>query len=224
VQRRKVELAVERARHGLRMLEVRAPHDGLLLLARDRSGEPLQVGAQVWRGQPLAEIPDLSRMEAEVFVLEADAGGIAPGQTASVALGARPESRFAATVRRVDPVARPKDRGSPVQYFGVALALDAIAPELMKSGQRVEATVAVAALDDVLVVPRQAVVVEGGGPAVWVRRGRRFAAQAVTVGPQSAAQVVIESGLDEGDVVALARPRDASAPSERGGAGGESAP
>ena len=89
VEERRVVMEVDRAQSSLSSLEVRAPHAGLLILKRDRSGEPLSVGAQVWQGHPIAEIPDLSVMQAEVFVLEADAGGLAPGRRATV----RPELR-----------------------------------------------------------------------------------------------------------------------------------
>jgi hypothetical protein len=206
VERRKVELAVEQARRGLEMLEVRAPHAGLLLRARDHQGEPLQVGAQVWRGQTLGEIPDLAAMEAEVFVLETDAGGLAVGQRAAVTVGARPGAGVAATVRRVDSVARPKDRGSPVQYFGVTLELSSTDRELMKPGQRVDATLVLAELEDVIVVPRQAVAIEGERAQVWLRRGGRFERQAVEVERQSAGRAVIAAGLAPGDVIALVAP------------------
>ena len=40
----------------------------------------------VWRGNPLAEIPKPDVMEAKVYVLEADAGGLRVGAPASVTL------------------------------------------------------------------------------------------------------------------------------------------
>ena len=40
----------------------------------------------MWRGQPIGEIPDLKSMKAEVFVLEADAAGLAVGEKATLSL------------------------------------------------------------------------------------------------------------------------------------------
>ncbi len=60
-------------------------------------------------------------MEAEVFVLEADAGGLAVGQPAEVVIvEARPERdvhRRRSTTSTT--LAKPRIRGVPVQYFGV---------------------------------------------------------------------------------------------------------
>lgn len=86
IEMRKVQLKIDQAEKGLRALEVRAPHDGILVLTRNWRGEMPQVGMTIWRGFTLGEIPDVGVMEAEVFVLEADAGGLAPGQKAEVTL------------------------------------------------------------------------------------------------------------------------------------------
>ncbi len=91
---RQAELKIVRARSGLSALQVKAPHDGVLMLRRNNGpgGEPPRVGDTVWSGTPLAEIPDLSVMLAEVYVLEADAGGLAAGKPATLPAGdeARP--------------------------------------------------------------------------------------------------------------------------------------
>ena len=221
VEEKRVSSELERAASGLAALEVRAPHAGLLVLRRDRGGDPLSVGAQVWRGHPIAEIPDLSVMQAEVFVLEADAGGLQTGRRASVRLSARPEAPIDATIKRVEPVARRRFRGSPVQYFGVVLELEQSDPALMKPGQRVEATLFLEEREGVVVVPRQAVFVGDGDSAVWVRSGSGFVERTVELGPQSAAFAVIESGLEPGEVIALERPNQPGA-SPRDHSGGNS--
>jgi biotin carboxyl carrier protein len=236
---------IDEARAGLRALDVRAPHAGFLTWNRDWRGEQVQVGQQVWRGQPLAQIPEIDRMKAEVAVLEADAGGLEVGGRATLRIEAHPEEVFAATVRRVDTVARPRQRGSPIQYFGVELELERTDPARMRPGQRVVATLVLAERRDVLVLPRQAVVLPGarrenGRPAVrtggdgsgregepsrgkvWVREGRELVEREVELGLRSAALVVIESGLEEGEVVALEpphSPEDAPA-TDRAGRGG----
>ena len=47
---------VERAEEGLAKLQVKAPHDGILVLKRNWRGDPIRVGDTVWRGQKLSLI------------------------------------------------------------------------------------------------------------------------------------------------------------------------
>ncbi len=215
IQERRARQTIQQARDGLSALEVRAPHAGILTLTRNWRGEVPQVGSEMWRGQTIAEIPDLSTMEAEVFVLEADAGGLEAGKTAKVVVEARPDEIFEATVRRVDAVAKPQFRGSPVQYFGVTLAFEEQLAETMKPGQRVRATLRIEQVDDALVVPRQATLQEDGETRVLVASGNGFEPRRIETGASSLGLVEVTSGLAEGDLIALAPP-SAGSDSENG--------
>jgi hypothetical protein len=106
-----------RAREALEALEIRAPHDGILVLVRDWRGETAKPGVTTYSGEPIAEIPALDRMEAAVSVLEADAGGLKERARAAVRIEGRAGETIAATVRRVDRMPKPRLRGDPVQYF-----------------------------------------------------------------------------------------------------------
>ncbi len=206
LQGRQAQLTIEKAQAGLRELEVRAPHAGIFVLRRNR-GEAAQVGTMAWGGRAIAEIPQLDLMKAQVFVLEADAGGVAPGVVASVALEAHPGEEFDAEVRRVAAVAKRRNRWSPVQYFDIDLALAVTDPTRMKPGQRVRATLLVQDLDDVIAVPREAVFRDDeANPYVYRKARREYARVPVTLGPVALGRVVIEAGLEAGDVVALQDP------------------
>lgn len=218
IERRKARIQIERAERGLGALEVAAPHDGIAVLRTDWRGNPPRVGDTLFPGQPVAEIPDLAEMQAEVWVLEADAGGLAAGQPATLWVEAHPETPHRASILRVDALAKPRLRGSPVQYFGALLRLEATDPATMKPGQRVSATIEAESRPGALVVPRQALFERDGERIVFRRDGDRFEAVAVTVGPVTPALAVIETGLEEGDEVALDDPEERPA-AEAGGAG-----
>jgi HlyD family secretion protein len=222
---RRAETKIHQAREALTALAVTAPHDGVLVLTRDYRGNPPRVGDSVWNGQPLAQIPDLSAMQAQVFVLEADAGGLAAGKPATVAVESAPGVAWPARILRVDALAKPRVRGSPVQYFAVTLALARTDPKVMKPGQRVQAELLLDRLPQALAVPRQAVFERGGKTFVY-RRGASGAFEPVdvAVGPSGMGRVVIDRGLAAGDRVALAdptRPRERRPP-PGGAAGGSS--
>lgn len=231
---RQADAKIQQARQGLQALSVTAPHDGVLILKRNWRGEATRVGDNVWNGQPLAEIPDLSAMQAEVYVLEADAGGLKPGKPATVAVESLPGVSYPARIERVDSLAKPRIQGSPVQYFAVTLSLSRTDPKVMKPGQRVRATLRLDELKGALLAPRQAVFDREGRSVVFRRKGSSgFEPVEVKLGASTMGRVVVASGISRGDVLAMRDPtRPAgtpevkraapppAAPSSAGGNGG----
>jgi HlyD family secretion protein len=217
VDLRKADDKLRRARSGLAALNLVAPHDGVLILTRSPwNRETPHVGDTVWQGMQLAEIPDLSTMQAEVYVLEADAGGLAAGKSATVAVESDPGVSYPARVRRVDTIAKPRLRGSPVQYFAVTLALARTDPRVMKPGQRVQATLRLEERRAALVVPRQALFQRDGRTVVYRQTtGGGFAPTLVERGPSDAAVTVITAGLNRGDAVALLDPTALTVPTQQ---------
>ncbi len=205
VEQARARQQIREAERGLQALEVRAPHDGLLLLARDWRGETPQVGRTVWPGERLLEIPDLSVLQARVHVLEADAGGLAAGQSARVLVEGAGGAELAARVTRVDPLAKPRERGSPVRYFETILSLREQGRGF-KPGQRVRVTLELERLSGVIAVPRAAVFERDGRRLAYVLRGGRPVAVDVVVGRNSASHVVVEQGLTENDRLLLRDP------------------
>ncbi|HSN55539.1 MAG TPA: efflux RND transporter periplasmic adaptor subunit [Candidatus Sulfomarinibacteraceae bacterium] len=223
IERRRADLKVQQAEEGLDALDVRAPYAGIVMLERDWRGNPVRVGDSVWPGRPLARIPDLAEMQAEVYVLEADAGGIEVGQGARVWLEASPGVEHAARVKAIDPMAGRRNRQVPVQYFRAVLELERTDPASMKPGARVRSEILVADLENAITVPRQAVCSLDGGPVVYRRSRGGFEAVPVELGPAALGRVVVASGLDDGDVIALRDPTaDAGADEQPGD--GTSAP
>jgi multidrug resistance efflux pump len=225
VERRSAELQITQARAGLERLEVKAPKSGILVLKRDWRGNLPRVGEQVWPGRTIAKIPVLDQMEAEVFVLEVDGGGLSEGTPATVVVDARPGREIQAVVKRVDKLAKRRLHQLPVQYFAVTLELSETEPALMKPGQRVRATL-ILDKEEALMVPRQAVFEVEGAQVVYRRgQGGVFEPVEVELGAGTPGRVVVESGLTAGDQVALRDPtrREADDPAKPSGVAGEGA-
>ena len=203
---RKAGLKIKQAEEGLKALQVVAPHDGILVLQRNWRGDMPRVGDSMWRGQPIGEIPELQSMKAEVFVLEADAAGLAAGQKATVSLEADASRTFSGTVKSVDKVARPRIPRQPVQYFGVTVELARTDPTLMKPGARVRAVLEVESQANAFAIPRQALFEKEGKKLAYVKRGETFEPVEVTIGSSSAGRVVVTRGLSTGEEIALEDP------------------
>jgi multidrug efflux pump subunit AcrA (membrane-fusion protein) len=206
IEDRKAGLRIRNAEQGLKTLEILSPYDGILVLQRDWRGEIPRVGSTQWPGSPLAEIPELSEMKAEVFVLEADASGLAAGQRATVWLESHPDTKYTGKVTSVDKLARPRMRNVPVQYFSLAVALDKTDPAIMKPGARVRALLEVETLARAFAVPRQAIFDKSGKKIVYRKRDGRFEPAEVVISSSSAGRVVVTRGLVQGDELALSDP------------------
>jgi multidrug resistance efflux pump len=206
VEQQKAELEISHARKALEKMEIKAPHGGIFVLQRNWRGEFPKVGQQLWPGQPVAEIPLLDTMEAQVFVLEVDGSGLAEKQRAEIVIEARPETVYRGTVRLVDKLAKPRIDAVPVQYFAVVIELEKTDPAVMKPGQRVRARLL---LDEAraLVVPRQAVLTREGKSVVYRRTPRgEFESVEVELGAATSGRVAVTKGLAAGDVIALRDP------------------
>src|ERR1044071_217222 len=164
-----------------------------------------KLGDQLWPGQEVAEIPLLDAMEAQVFVLEVDGSGLTEKQPAEVVIEARPDRTFKGVIKLVDKLAQPRQEGSPVNYFAATITLDTTHHNVMKTGQRVQATL-VLDQEDALVVPRQAVFDKDAKPIVYRKTEHGFDPVAVELGAATTGRVVIKKGLAAGDEIPLRDP------------------
>jgi HlyD family secretion protein len=208
VDRQKVEMQLAEANRTLKALEVRAPHDGVFVIQRwGWTQRVLQSGDRAYPGMRIAEVATSDRMDAEISVLEADAGGLASGKRALLVLDARPDVTWKGKVKKVDPFPKAKHPEVPAQYFGAILSMEGDTSKL-KPGQRLRATLILDELPQALVIPRQAVFQKDEGSFVHRRAGWRggFVPVPVTLGPGTVGRVVVVKGLDAGDVVALRDP------------------
>jgi len=206
IEDRKAGLRIRTAEQGLKALEIVAPHDGILVLTRDWRGDIPRVGATLWPSSPIGEIPDLQQMTADVFVLEADAAGLAVGQKAQIALESHPDVQYLGKVKSVDKLARPRMRGVPVQYFGVTVALDRTDPKVMKPGARVRAVLELENLANAVTIPRQAMFEKNGKRIVYRKAGEKFVPVEIAISSSTAGRVVVTKGIAKGDELALVDP------------------
>jgi hypothetical protein len=208
LEQRQAAMRISKAQEELQRLELTAPHDGIFILLSGDGPTP-EAGAMAWAGNPVAEIPQLEEMEAIVYVLEADAGGLQVGIPVALSIDAHPERSFSGRVRRVDTLAKRRTNTVPIQYFAVLVELDQTDPDLMRPGQRVQATLTLDSIPDAITVPRQAVFEKDGESVVYVLGTRGFEPVEVTLGATGLGRIVVTRGVAEGDVVAL---RDPSRP------------
>lgn len=134
-----LESDVEVLKAGIAELNVLAPRDGVMLHRSNWQGEKYDVGAQVWRGQTVAEIPDLSTLEVRALLPERDMLRVREGMAVRVRIegsGVQVSGRIAEVARTV----RSKSRLQPIPVIDLRIMIDEL-PAGLKPGQAVRVDV-----------------------------------------------------------------------------------
>lgn len=206
LKKRTSQVKLEQLQKALGSLVITAPHDGLLVYERSWRGEKPKVGMNVFPGMVLAKLPDLHSMEAVVYVLEAEAAGLAVNLPVTLRLDAVPQREYRGRVGRAAKVANPLDGESPLKYFEVRVELAETDPAVMKPGSQVRAHIEVKRIARAISVPHQALVMADGVPYVLVRGTGGVTRRRVQTGERSLTRTVIRSGLQEGERILLGDP------------------
>jgi RND family efflux transporter MFP subunit len=204
---RTCKVKIDQYRDQLGKLEIRAPHDGILIIDKLWNGEKYRVGMNIWGGQKLGSLPDLGLMEAKLFVLESEASGLKETLPVSLSLDFEPGRVFSGKLIGIDTVAKPLTEESPSKYFETKASLDVTDPALMKPGVQVKASIFVEKLEDVITVPNQAISFVQGQAFLLVKSSAKVQKRQVEVGPRSLTLTVVTRGLKEGEEILLGHPK-----------------
>lgn len=191
----------------LEQCTITAPQDGLVVYANDISGRDRSSGVKIEEGAPVRErqsivrLPDLTRMQVKVLVHESKVEQLQPGMRARVKIQ---DSQFQGEVTFVANQPEPTSFFSAnVKEYAAYVRIDETSGMRLKPGMTAEVEILVRDLKDVLTVPVQAVVEQGGKFYCWVKRGTRAERRPVTVGPSSSTSIVVTDGVAEGEEVVL---------------------
>lgn len=193
-----------RARDQLAKTEITAPIDGIVTRLDVEEGEMVVIGVQNQPGTILMTISDLSAIDTEVKVAEADVLRLALGDPATVTLEAVPGQRFAGRVVEIGASALPQvGQQAAAREFKVTVRLEGDTARL-RPGLTCDAEILVEERASVLTVPLQAVVERLGdaGATRGVFRVEDGTAvfTPVTTGIIGGLTIEVE-GIDEGTAV-----------------------
>ncbi|MCA9259488.1 MAG: HlyD family efflux transporter periplasmic adaptor subunit [Planctomycetales bacterium] len=186
---------------------IKAPRAGIVTYAHEfdhRGGSEfvVQEGAVVRERQAIIRLPDPSSMRVQVTINESLVQYVKPGMPAKivpVGLDLRLEGR----VDNVNQYAEPGGwRKANVKEYKAFVSI--VDPnDQLRSGMTASTTIVCASVPDALQVPVQAVYAHGSDYYCFVRDDKGWRAAKVTTGPTNDKFFVIESGLNEGDRVAM---------------------
>jgi len=197
---------LERNKSNLEALTITAPHDGILVLEKSWDGNLPQAGKSVFPGSKIAKLPDLSKMQARIYVPEIEAVGLKEGQQVLIKLHAFTGQKFTAKVTSISKTAQPKKRNNPIKYFIVTAVINEQDQDKLLPGQRLDAAITISDETQGISIPIQTIFRKGNNTWVYLQQNNKFNKKEVQIGLCSTSQCVIESGLQDQDKIALIDP------------------
>ncbi|MDZ7738053.1 MAG: efflux RND transporter periplasmic adaptor subunit [Bacteroidales bacterium] len=161
-------------------------------------------GDYISRGETLYEITDLSRVWVLFDLYEKDMSWVSRGDKLSFTVASLPGKSFESEILWIDPLIDPDTRVAKARAEIVNRNRD------LKPGMFVSGTVQAELTDykESVVVPSSAVMWTGKRSLVYVKSATSerisFMAREVTLGPSLGDSFIIESGLQEGEEIAVA--------------------
>lgn len=117
---------VEDSGKGLAALQVRAPRAGVMLHLTNHQGQKFDVGAQVFRGQAVAQIPDLTQLAVRMQVPERLISQVRAGQAARIEVDGGAAPTLFGKVSHIGRVVRSRSGVKPVPVVDVEIEFDAV--------------------------------------------------------------------------------------------------
>ena len=191
----------------LSLLEIVAPHDGLLTHSTNWRGEKPRAGETLWPGQKIAALPDVSEMQLMLYVSEREAIDLAVGETLQFQLIALPKQQFNGELIAVSPFPKSIKRGDPQKYYELKAKINQQTSAL-RPGLKLNARILVTPPSERLVVPKQSVFTEQNAHYVYAEKAGEFIKTPVTLGKHNLSHVEIINGLATNDVISLVDIKD----------------
>jgi HlyD family secretion protein len=204
IQRDRAMEAMRYAQSNASKMIVHSPMAGVVVYNTIWLGSRMgtvQQGDQVRPGLPFMAVVDPSQMEVRVELNQVDLLNVHPGQHAKLHLDAYPGIELAATLEDLSPLGHNGQFTDTVRVFAARFSVQGTDPRLLPD-LSAALDVDLGSEENVLVIPRQNVQFDSGShPFVWVESSGTFEKREVKIGPHNDTEVVLLSGLQEGDII-----------------------
>ncbi len=210
---RQKKLSIEQDRTRLReahetmdKFKLYSPSSGIAIITENwTTGNKFQVGDQSWSGAPLILLPDLSKLRATIKINEVDIAKVEKGLRVEIKPDAFSDSIYSGVVKYVANLAVNKEQSSKIKVFPVEIAINETSENLLP-GLTVSCRIIVGEINDVLMVPLDAIFSEGSSNYVYKKTGKSFEKILVETSSSNSDYIIITKGLKEKDKVALTLP------------------
>jgi membrane fusion protein (multidrug efflux system) len=185
---------VERLQEDLADTVVRAPFDGVI---GDRF---VEIGDQMAPGQKLFTVLEISCVKVVARIPSEFIGRIEIGMSAEVTTRAYPDTIFNGTAIHVYPEADPKNR-----TFAVEVKVNNQLKPMIMPGMFARVRFPITRLDQVLLVPRDALLEDDRGNYIYVldRSNKTARRRDLVIGDLRPEEAVVRKGLSAGETIVV---------------------
>jgi RND family efflux transporter MFP subunit len=207
----KAEISLKQAQRKLNQATLAAPFAGIIASVDMRIGEPADTSSTI-------TLVDLSSFLIDLPVDELDVAQVAEGQPARIAIDALTDREYEGTVTTISPIADRSEQGTTTYKVRVVLGEDTTG---VRAGMTAVVEVITSIKENAVLVPRRAIVLEGGKSYVRIPKLDAATQQAaapaapgtvveppnerreVVIGLSNSEFVEIVSGLSAGEEVLI---------------------
>lgn len=199
---------LEEIKEQIEKCTILAPEDGQVVYASDRnrwgsSEFVVEPGASVRERQVIIRLPDPNKMQVKATINESRISLVRAGMPVAIEFDAIRDRTLRGEVTKVNQYAEPESwRSGNIKEYAASISIFDPPPEV-RSGMNAEVRIYVEQRDDALQVPVQAMYETKGHFFCLLKNGDGWETREVQVGSSNDTFMTIESGLEEGDVVAM---------------------
>lgn len=186
----RAEIDYEQATLELRRTRIVAPITGTV------TERLINVGDLVQKNQAVYQMVDFDSLVAPAHIPEKHFADLHPGQQALLLPPALSGRKVPARIKRISPVV-------DSQSGTVEVILEIESSDDLRPGMFANARIVLDRHEDVVVLPKKALVYEDEKPHVFVIEEGRARKRSIELGYQDAARAEVTSGLDDGSLVVL---------------------
>ena len=205
IQRDRAQKAVAYAQGNIEKMSIKSPLSGLVVLSPIYKGTRLvdpQEGDEVRPGGGIMLVVNPTAMQVTARLNQVDVSRVHVGQAAEVRLDAYPDLVFPGTVERISAISTASQYSRRIRYFAASISIQGSNPKLLPD-LTAAVDIKLQTLENVLLLPREAIVMQQGQAMVEVLGNGGPEVRPVKLGPRNECEVVVESGIQEGWTVSL---------------------
>jgi len=210
---RKQRQTVQDMQDVLAQFTVTAPASGMVIYKREWGGEKRKVGSSISPWDPVvATLPDFSSMISKTYINEIDISKVSQDQNVRISVDAFPGKEYTGEVMSVANIGEQLPN-TDAKVFEVIIKLDEV-ESILRPSMTTGNQIVTASFDDVVFIPLECVhATEDSIPYVYRKNKVR---QVVVLGPSNENSIIVEQGVEKGDMLYLSLPVDADEFKEQG--------
>jgi len=201
------EQRIEKFQQAMAAARIMAPEDGIVIFGKSWEGKKYSKDDEVSTYEfapPIATLPDMSKVISEIYVKEIDIAKVKVGDSVRVSFDALAGTIIKGSIKTIARIGE-AHKDFDMKVFKVVIQLDHT-DEGLKPAMTSNNEIILANSDNVISVPLKSVFKENGIKYVYLKTGDSMKKQQIKTSFENEAFVMVEEGLNEGDLVFIEPP------------------